>query len=329
MTQPTCELCSRPLPDTAYVCSTCATKVGEDLERIVDYAPEVENAVLKLVRYGASGQGSGERPVPFDDKRAERAAAVGNTVATWARHVSESRGVQIPRLPDKPVVLGPLCYHGGALSYLLDADRRRPCLHDSCEEIRPPRPALGAAVAARWLVGQLEWLRHQPEAAEAFTELRNAARELQRVVDRPRDLWYAGPCRNDLPDGGVCEVDIYAVPGTRTVRCRECKAEYDAVARRDWLLQEARDQLLHAEWIARALTALGIEDLTGSRIRNLAARGRIEQKGTNAAGDPVYKVGEVLDVLEEQAQIEEGKRRRREAKAAKRAEKAAVEADAA
>lgn len=322
MSQSLCELCSRPLSDTGYVCDKpCTTKVREALELIVDLAGEVENAVLKLVRYGGSGQGSGERPLPFDDKRAERAAAVGNTVATWARHVAESRGATIPR--PTPMV-GPLCRHGIS------------CKHHTCERIRTRRMESGVATAAAWLADRLKWLRHQHEAPLMFTDLRDAARELQRIVDRPRDLWYAGPCwgeLDELDDDDLpkrCLNELYAVPGTRTVRCRECKAEYDAEGRREWLLREANDALVHAELMARALTALGIEDVTPARVRGMARHGRLMAKGTNAAGDPTYRVGDVLAVIEEQKLIEEGKRRRREAKAARtEARKAAVTDDAA
>jgi hypothetical protein len=318
MSQPSCELCSRPVHDTAYVCPTCTKRTAEDLERIVDYAPEVEIAVLKLVRYGGSGGGSGERPVPFDAARAERAAAVGNTVGTWARHVAESRGVTIPA--PSPMV-GPLCRAGYG------------CRHWSCERIRTRRMESGAATAAAWLADRLAWLRHQPEAPLMFPDLRDAARELGRIVDRPRDLWYAGPCWQELDNGDRCQNELYAVPGTRTVKCRECGTEYDAEGRRDWLLAEAHDALVHAELMARALTALGVEDVTPARVRGMARHGRLMAKGVNQAGDPTYRVGDVLAVIEEQAAIEEGKRRGRAIKAARaearRAEKAAAEAAAA
>jgi hypothetical protein len=284
MTGPTCDLDGRPVDGTAYVCSPCSDKTRADLLRIVDLAGDVEAAILKLVRYGGAGQGSGERPVPFDDVRAERAAAVGNTLATWARHVAEARGVEIPHRPGVP----------------------------------------GAAVVAGWLADQLEWLRHQREAAEAMSDLREAAREVERIVDRPRDRWYAGPAgRICLPAAGArwsctrCRV-------RGTVRCPECKAEHDAAARKQWLLDEARDALVHAELMARALTALDIEDVTPARVRGMARHGRLMAKGTNSAGDPTYRVGDVLDVVEEQERIEAERVRRREEKVVRRAERLAA-----
>jgi hypothetical protein len=320
MDQPTCDLCARPVDGTAYVCSPCADRVRDDLLHLAELAGEVEAAILKLVRYGSGGGGSGERPVPWDDVRAERAAAVGNTVATWARQVAASRGLVV-EVPGPPRPAGPLCFHGQALPLL---DRAKPpCAHSSCGQIGTRRSHLGVAIAASWLAehGQLEWLRHQREAAEAMTDLREAAREVERIVDRPRDRWYAGPCWADLPSEERCEVELYAVPGARTVRCPECKTEHDAAARKQWLLDEARDALVHAELMARALTALGIEDVTPARVRGMARHGRLMAKGTNAAGDPTYRVGDVLDVIEDQERIEAERVRRREEKNAKRAER--------
>lgn len=320
MDQPTCDLDGRPVDGTAYVCSACAEKVRVDLLRIVDLAGDVEAAILKLVRYGGVGQGSADRPAPFDEVRAERAAAAGNTVATWARHVAESRGLIIGP-PEQPRQAGPLCYHGRALPLLNPA--KPPCPHRSCVEIGTRRSYLGVAVAAGWLAdhGRLEWLRHQQEAAEAFGELRDVAREVERIVDRPRDRWYAGPCWEDLANGHRCEVELYAVPGVKVVRCRECGTEHDAAKRKAWLLEEARDALVHAELMARALTALGIEDVTPARVRGMARHGRLLAKGINSAGDPTYRVGDVLDVVEEQERIEVERVRRREEKNAKRAER--------
>jgi hypothetical protein len=323
MSGPTCDLDGRPVDGTAYVCSPCADRVRDDLLHLAELAGEVEVAVLKLVRYGSGGGGSGERPVPWDDARDERAVAVGNTVATWARHVAESRGLTIGP-PEQPRQAGPLCYHGRALPLLNPA--KPPCPHWSCQEIVARRTYLGVAVAAAWLAehDQLEWLRHQREAAEAMSDLREAAREVERIVDRPRDRWYAGPCWADLPDGGRCEVELYALPGAKTVRCPECKAEDDAAARKQWLLDEARDALVHAELMARALTALGIEDVTPARVRGMARHGRLMAKGTNSAGDPTYRVGDVLDVVEEQERIEVERVRRREEKVVRRAERLAA-----
>jgi hypothetical protein len=290
VTQPTCDLCGRPLPDQGFVCSKCAEVVGVDLARIIDLAPEVEITVAKLARVGTSlGGGTRERPLPFDAQAADRADALRNTLSTWARHVAESIGVQIPA--------------------------RRP-------------GELGAQQAARFLGDRLNWIRHHQEAAKCFGDLSDAARELERLVGRPRDHWYAGACWADLGeldeagDPLRCPQELYAPKGARTVRCRFCGAEHDADARRQWLLDQVKDQLLHAEWIARALMGFGLEQVTSSRIRGYAHRGRLAEHGHDQAGRPMYRVGDVLDLVHEQDQLEQERARKRDEKAQRRTEQA-------
>jgi hypothetical protein len=282
VTQPTCDFCKRPNADQSYVCSPCTSNVAVDLARIVGLAPEVETTVAKLARVGTQlGGGSKERPLPFDAQAADRADALKNTLSTWARHVAESIGVQIP----------------------------------------PKQPGeLGAQLAARFLGERLNWIRHHQEAAECFGDLSDAARELERLVGRPRDHWYAGACWADLGDVDEagdplrCPQELYAPKGAQKVRCRFCGTEHDADARRQWLLDQVKDQLLHAEWIARALTGFGLEKVTGSRIRNLADRGRLAAHGHDEAGRPMYRVGEVMDLINEQAKMEAERVAKREAK---------------
>lgn len=290
MNQPTCDFCKRPNGDQAFVCSPCTSNVAGDLARIVDLAPEVETTIAKLSRVGTQlGGGSKERPLPFDVQAADRADALKNKLSTWARHVEGTSGQPIP--PRQ-------------------------------------RGELGAQVAARYLGERLNWIRHHQEAAECFGDLSDAARELERLVGRPRDHWYAGACWADLGDTDEagdplrCPQELYAPKGARTVRCRFCGAEHDADARRQWLLEQVKDQLLHAEWIARALMGFGLEQVTSSRIRGYAHRGRLAEHGHDQAGRPMYRVGDVLDLVHEQDQLEQERARKRDGKAQRRAEQA-------
>lgn len=315
MDRPTCDLCDRPVPDQAYVCERCTEREAESLRLIASLAGEVEAAVAKLVGHGlAAGGGGGHgHPLPVDLVAAEKAAAVGNTVSTWARHVSLSRGIDVPRT--HPSSEGPCC-------------RTNTCRHLSCAEVRSPRRDVGVATAARFLLDQLGWLRHRPEAAEALGELHQAALQLQRVLGGRPPRWYAGQCWELIRDAEGneqrCTAELYAAPGASAVRCPSCGKAHETAYRRDWLLREASDTLAHAELIARALAALGIEGVTGSRVRNLAARGRLLAHGSDQADRPLYRVGDVLDLIHEQARVEAERVAKREAKAARRAERAAA-----
>ncbi|MGH8880604.1 MAG: hypothetical protein ACRD0P_25150, partial [Stackebrandtia sp.] len=106
-------------------------------------------------------------------------------------------------------------------------------------------PADTIAGCAAWLAGQTEWIRHRPYAATALDELSDAAALARCIVDSHVQRVYRGPCGADDPNTGQrCDEDLYAPETAEVVRCRACGAEHDAAARRAWLLDAVRDQLV-------------------------------------------------------------------------------------
>lgn len=253
-----CERCARPQVDTGYVCHDCAAVVRAMLASVGQVAGEATVTIARLDRHGDGGHTSAEKPLPFDWDASDAEWAAHNTITTWARHVCEQRGIDPPQ---------------------------RPAGHADHPTAR----------AAAWLADHLGWLRMRREATEAFDELADAVSLLRRTVDNPGVRWYAGPCRVDL-DGAECDGELYARPGAAWVGCPACGTRHDADERRAWLLREARDQLLHAGWMAAALSALG-EEVTAAQIRSYAHRGRILAHGVDERGRPTYRVGDVLDLI--------------------------------
>lgn len=147
-----------------------------------------------------------------------------------------------------------------------------------------------AADDARWLLEHVVQLRQLATAVTAFGELTRAVSAAERVVDLRPELWYAGPCPS-------CKVDTYALPGAAIVTCR-CGWQGDAAERRRWLLAAAEDTLAHSALAAQALSRLG-QPVTGAMIRGYAFRGRLAAHGTDRLGRPLYRIGDLLDVLAE------------------------------
>lgn len=148
-----------------------------------------------------------------------------------------------------------------------------------------------------WLAGQVGWLRMQPYADEAFDELHYAVTLLRRTIDLPPALWYAGTCWAADDEGTRCAADLYAHSRADVIICRQCGTPHDAAYRKQWLLNQARDQLGHAGLLATALAALGIE-VRANTISQWHHRGLILDHGRNPRGWPVYRVGDVLDLAE-------------------------------
>jgi Domain of unknown function (DUF1922) len=265
--QPVCDLCGNPTD--GYVCQRCSDETRRYLQHVVDLAGEVETNVARLARYAVRGghraadvddgpierQANGLRPTPLpvDLNASARAAHAFNAVTTWARTVEKDRGCTVPAA--------------------------RVAEHP-------------AAVAARFLLQNLDWIRHQPFADEANEQLRAAGAVVRRIVDRPPDEEIVGVCD--------CGLYLYARRGAATVRCR-CDLVWDVKDSRLSLMDALRDRLVTVAEAA-TLGALAFPDLQRKKARNLVQSWVRTDRPNHLIGSPsqdgpVYPFGEILDRL--------------------------------
>lgn len=283
-----CDLCGNPTD--GYVCPADVVTTARYLQRVVDLAGEVETNVARLARYAtrngrraplADEESTGrevnrrqpvrvfgfpaskERPLPnalravalpVDLNASARAAQAFNDVTTWARMVHEERGARL--LLDVGVGEHP------------------------------------AAVAAGFLLDQLDWMRHQPFADEAFEQLRAAGAVIQRIVDRPADEDLVGVCD--------CGLYLYARRGRALVQCL-CGLAWNVQESRLTLMEALRDRLVT---IAEAATlgVLAFPDLQRERVRNLVKSWVRPDRpnhmiGVDTPDGPAYPFGDILDRL--------------------------------
>lgn len=301
MIRPTCPRCARPLPDTAYVDRECERGLGRDLLRLAELLDgDVLATVARLDRHGSGGGRSSEgSPLPVNLDASARAVAAAAVVLEVAGRVSLERGVPLPA--SWPAV-GPLCRHGIG------------CRHRSCYEIRHRYMPAPAVAAARWLVGQLGWVRYREWGPAAFDRLARAAASLVRVVDSPPERIYRGPCEQLIEDGW-CDGELYSRAGADRVRCPKCGTEHLVDARARWLASLVRERSYTAADIAAAYP------IRADTIRVWAHRGRIVAHGYDGRGRPLYPLGEVLDL----AAAEAGRRATAQARRQRRAETSAEE----
>lgn len=151
-----------------------------------------------------------------------------------------------------------------------------------------------------WLCGQVPWLRSAACGPEAVAKLCGVIGRVRAAVDRPPDLEFAGPCGASVVDEAgllrVCRADLYARRGDEVAECDVCGATYPLDERRTWLLDRVDDMLLPASELARAVDGLGV-DVTPSAIWKWKERGRLLPHGTDAHGHPLYRVGDVRDLV--------------------------------
>jgi hypothetical protein len=282
-----CDLCGNPTD--GYVCRVDADETARYLRHVVDLAPEVETNVARLARYATrngrrapqvdeqppGGEVNRRQPVmvfgfaasrerilrnalraenlPVDLNASARAAVAFNHVTTWARAVEGDRGVRVP-----DVRIG-----------------RHP-----------------AAVAAVFLLEQLDWMRHQPFADEAFEQLRAAGAVIARIVDRPPDTEIVGVCD--------CGAYLYARRGAAGVSCL-CGLAWDVGESRASLMEALRDRLVTVPE-ATTLGVLAFPDLARERVRNLVKSWVRTDRPNHLVGvetqdGQAYPFGEIMDRL--------------------------------
>ena len=133
-------ICDRPLPDTARVCNRCVSRMGATIARCIDLWPHVEAYVGRALKLGGV-PGTGVRPggvlqgpqcadhgcdhesclalykarcrdrnegsIPNEEAliinpdALEDQWAIGNTLTTWARLLSEETGRPMPEDPER------------------------------------------------------------------------------------------------------------------------------------------------------------------------------------------------------------------------------------
>lgn len=295
MTENQCP-CGRPSRD-ATLCVTCAHQLDDAIAEICDHlAEDLDIALTRQARIDrpsgtrtpAEGDDGRQWPgtlrptaIPFDPGTSDVAYTLRRILAGWAQLVAEGIGVYSET---NRRGIGPVC---------------RRCAHSSCRSILPiPAPPESLGGLARWLRPRVGWLRHHPAAADAYTQILDAVHRARRVIDRPADQLYAGPCD--------CGEDLYAKLSAAYVECRnhEQPIVWPVEERRRWLLESADDVLATSGEISRALTRYS-QPVTESSIRGYVLRGRLTPKGQRTVGKkstPLYRLGDVLDILARQAE---------------------------
>lgn len=288
--------CDHPVLD-AFVCRTCIDQLHRDLRELAgtDERPGlIDDLAVTMAKLDEDGQTAmrepgldphpldqpiGETPLPFAPAAGELLRALHGELGTWVRHITESRGSDAAKgLADDPVEL------------------------------------------ARWLDRHPDSICLDPAGGELVHAVGVLVIRARRVVDPAGETEYMGPCIHCDCSGPRCRgghpdpADLYVPRWAVQVRCPVCKATWRVEERREWLLTQAREQLLTAVEASRALPGLLDElmpgrPLTSAMIRNYGNRGRLTQHrphpndwDVDDHGEPIepaprYQVGEMLDLV--------------------------------
>lgn len=279
-----CQICTRPITDHAVICTLC----GDTIAGLLGDIPALLDDLA--VTYMHAGRGdpiitrSSDHGLPWSEAASEALVALHRCLTDWTVAVQQRNGGRLP---------------------------------------------LASPVSqSRWLLNRIDWLRHHPNAVAAYDQLHSTTADITSVMDVKAERWYAGPCRAeyvadpDADDGSgendaCCLVELYVKPGAQTHTCHGCKSVHDIPLRREWLLKEAEDCLFHAELIGRALASLG-QQVTPEAIRGYVFRGRLVSHGVDRNGRETYRVGDVIEIVQQIAEEKIRRDERRRAKEARR-----------
>lgn len=263
--------CTRPIHDTATVCPHCAYQLDAALAELTEYRGLAYDLDITL---------SGQTAI----------TSANSTPQAEEPQAKEPGTLRPSRLP----------YHGGAskaageLKTALVTWAR--IVHTETGAILPVNDTI--AGVARWLRPCVGWLRYHDAGQEAVDGICEAVAAARRVIDRPAERLYAGPCD--------CGADLYARLEASYVTCRAEVHEdgplvWPVEERRRWLLTSAEDVLATTTEISRALTRYQ-QPVTSEMLRGFVFRKRLGARGSRVVAGrkdpvPLYRLGDVLDIL--------------------------------
>jgi hypothetical protein len=158
--------------------------------------------------------------------------------------------------------------------------------------------------SANVLLHHIDVIRRHPAVEELVDEITDAIAQARRVVDRPADRTYFGPCYAETPDDQgravTCLEEIWAKPTASHAACKVCGVTHEVEERREWLMDKAEDMIVTPREASRYIGEIGHLTVGHQRIRNYLDRKRILAR-PSADGVLRLRLGDLLDVLREDA----------------------------
>lgn len=149
--------------------------------------------------------------------------------------------------------------------------------------------------AALWMAGFPNLLAGHHQAVAIHADIRELVHAARRAIDRPAQRVYLGECGGRTEEG-LCTAALFGLQDRLGAHCFECGADWLVDARRKTMLSGIEDKFAHSGNLAALVKANGVP-LASSTVRNYARTGKIRCMGNDSKGRPLYRVGDVLDVL--------------------------------
>lgn len=282
--EPVCDICGNPTD--GYVCQRDTADTAPYLRDVVELADEVETNVARLARYAHHGGRRALMPDTGPDTDPDERRPLPVRMHGWmARNEKPSAGALRP----EPLPVDLNASARAAVAFNDVTTWARAVLDDRGHQLPDPQPGEHpAAVAARYLLGEIGWIRHQQFAAECLEQLRAAGAVIRRIVDSPPERELVGRCD--------CGETLYAYKGAATITCPECNLRWDVDESRQSLIDALREHLVTASEAAVLLALWGFDgnrDRLRKTIVMWSVRGHIVARG-ETEGSPLYRLDDIL-----------------------------------
>lgn len=210
-----------------------------------------------------------------------------NTIGTWARHISETRGIEGPTEPI------PAAFVVDVRAIVV---RNRMRFTRETHIVAEARDHAMGTVCS-WLMVNLDSIRYDEAAAEIHGQLLELKGKLARAVDSSPAWVFAGPCDD-------CKVDLYRQQHAARIVCdgqvtREpgCGREYTIGERTDWLLDSVADALVPLDALKAFLVPMGWRWPPGTTVAGWRLRMRLKVRSADIHGVELFRGGDVIDLL--------------------------------
>lgn len=137
---------------------------------------------------------------------------------------------------------------------------------------------------SRALLGELKAIRRNNYGPTVDTITRTH-RTAMRIIDRPAEKVYAGPCE--------CGEDLYAKKAAAEVACRGCDRTYDVAEMQEWMKSQVADRLVTAREGAGLLSRFDLPT-EQKTIDKWHERNRVTVRGHNPRGRRMYLFADLL-----------------------------------
>ncbi|WP_285189930.1 hypothetical protein [Rhodococcus sp. MEB041] len=326
MTTP-CHNCDRPTPDDSPICATCIGSLRNDLLGVPGLIADMTVTRGRLDRVSRNTNGGGrssETMLPIRE-RIDKSAPAGQPngevqpvtrpldalvtqLGLTARLIADHAKIDLEE------ILGSAGLHQLAVN--LRGGRIDPELPPRTDPtLLTTEAVLDVEEAAVWLAHNPRLLTAYPDAAALFDEVTDVIAMARIAIDRLPELSYKGTCDYTAWTGGTettCGADLYVERGDDFARCGKCGAHYDVRELNRQIQARMHDMNYTATELASLLTELG-HRLPSNTLRSWAHRRELTPRGWKHRGritstwihrndPPVYRLGDVLDLVETRRQ---------------------------